>query len=343
MEKITEDISMSKFRNEIGITEKLRMISDEIPKDYHCTCKYCSSDNFIGEIYDWSINKYYSQLARNKYYFPLSKDIKKHLCPGQWQGYRWAVQNFTDSGDWTFDPTVGTGTSMIESLIHRRNAVGIELEYSSITRMNLNHIYNTIGKSVSYKTNPLGVSHLINGNARDLKKLLIDLEKRIFGTFNFRLIMNGPPYPILSGKNVSSDAPERKIFKDKNGKKVTKISNAKLEKDQSFDYQNPDNFGSKRGEEYWNFITKMYLDCIPFMVKKGKMVIIIKDLVNKKKPYLLHKKVIDNILNQTDLLKYYGWYIHKHIPRTMFMNTYPKRFPEVKIPLYQTAIVLEKI
>jgi hypothetical protein len=41
-------------------------------------------------------------------------------------------------------------------------------------------------------------------------------------------------------------------------------------------------------------------------------------------------------------LKYYGTFIHKHLPSTLFMNTYPKRYPEVKIPLYQTGTVLEK-
>jgi len=35
--------------------------------------------------------------------------------------------------------------------------------------------------------------------------------------------------------------------------------------------------------------------------------------------------------------------LHKHIPPTLFMSTYSKRFPEVKIPIYQTGIVLEKI
>ena len=86
----------------------------------------------------------------------------------------------------------------------------------------------------------------------------------------------------------------------------------------------------------------MYLDCIPHLKKNGKIVIIIKDMVQKKKAWLLHKMLIDRILERTDELKYFGCFMHKHIPTTMFMNTYPKRFPEVKIPLYQAGIVLRK-
>jgi hypothetical protein len=54
--------------------------------------------------------------------------------------------------------------------------------------------------------------------------------------------------------------------------------------------------------------------------------------------------VIDEILGATDELKYYGSFIHKHIPQTVFMLSYPKQNPSAsQIPLYQTGIVLEKI
>ena len=43
-------------------------------------------------------------------------------------------------------------------------------------------------------------------------------------------------------------------------------------------------------------------------------------------------------------VKPYGTFIHKHLPYTLFMNTYPKTYPEAgQIPLYQTGTVLEKI
>jgi hypothetical protein len=41
-------------------------------------------------------------------------------------------------------------------------------------------------------------------------------------------------------------------------------------------------------------------------------------------------------------MEHYGFFLHKHIPTTMFINTYTKRFPDIKIPLYQAGIVLRK-
>jgi len=38
----------------------------------------------------------------------------------------------------------------------------------------------------------------------------------------------------------------------------------------------------------------------------------------------------------------YGYFIHKHIPETFFMRTYPKQFPEVTIPKYQVGYILKK-
>ena len=42
-------------------------------------------------------------------------------------------------------------------------------------------------------------------------------------------------------------------------------------------------------------------------------------------------------------VKPYGTFVHKHLPYTLFMNTYPKQHPDAQqIPLYQTGTVLEK-
>ena len=41
-------------------------------------------------------------------------------------------------------------------------------------------------------------------------------------------------------------------------------------------------------------------------------------------------------LNNPDM-KYYGSFIHKHLPYTYFMRTYPKRYPEVRLPYYQNG------
>jgi hypothetical protein len=60
------------------------------------------------------------------------------------------------------------------------------------------------------------------------------------------LIINGTPYPKLSGK--SSDAPERK--------------NLKTGQDNSFDYMHQDNIGLTKGGVWENLINTMYTKAI---------------------------------------------------------------------------------
>jgi len=308
----------NQFDQNIEIKEKL-LHRDQIPENYHCKCSYCR-DNFLGEIYNTQINKYYSQLARNNYYNPKAD---KHIAPGHFLGYRWAIQKFTQEGDWVFDPTTGTGTAIVESINNDRNGIGIELEFPEISKSNIDFQYKRMIEPAK------GKSLFIQGDARNLSQIL---EEQGIKKNQISLVINGTPYPRISS-SYSSDAPQRTL-RIKDGVKSEK----------TFNYQNKENFGLQNGDEFWDLIRKMYLDCIPFMKKRGKMVILIKDMVKDKKPFLLHKMVIDEVLNNTKSLKYYGSFIHKHIPQTVFMLSYPKQFPEAElIPLYQTGIVLEKI
>jgi hypothetical protein len=274
----------------------------------------------LGEIYNTKIDKYYSQLARKNYYNP---NVDKHIAPGHFLGYRWAIQQFTQEGEWVFDPTVGTGTAIVESINLNRNGIGIELEFPQIAKKNIDYQYKRMIEPA------LGKNIFMQGDARDLNYILKNSKVK---ENSISLVINGTPYPRISS-TFSSDAPQRNL-KIKDGIKTEK----------TFNYEKEENFGLKKGEEFWSLIRKMYLDCIPFMKKGAKMVILIKDMVQDKKPYLLHKLVIEEILNNTNKLQYYGSYIHKHIPQTVFMLSYPKQFPDAEqIPLYQTGIVLEKI
>jgi hypothetical protein len=308
----------NQYDSNVDITEIL-LSRNTIPPDYHCTCEYCRT-NFLGEIYNTGIDKYYSQLARNNYYNPSAK---KHIAPGHFLGYRWAIQNFTKEGDWVFDPTVGTGTAIVESINHGRNGIGIELEFPQISLANIKHQYKRL-------TDPAtGKNIFEHGDARNLSDIL---GRNGVKKDQISLVLNGTPYPRMAS-GYSSDAPQRTL-RIKDGVKTEK----------TFNYQNDENFGLQKGEEFWDLIRTMYIECIPFMSKGSKMVILIKDMVQGGSPYLLHKMVIDEILKSTDELKYYGSFIHKHIPQTVFMLSYPKQNPKAsQIPLYQTGIVLEKI
>lgn len=301
----------------VDITEVLST-RPTIPSDYHCTCEYCRT-NFLGEIYNVSINKYYSQKAREHYYPPV---VDKHLAPGHFLGYRWAIQQFTTAGDMILDPTVGTGTAIVEAINHGRHGIGIELEYPEIARRNIAHQYKRL-------IDPAKGKHILI--AGDARHLATELAAHRVSPGSVDLVLNGTPYPKLHS-SYSSDAPQRTL-RIKNGIKTEK----------TFNYENPDNFGLQKGEAFWSLIRDMYRDCETFMKPGAKMVILIKDMVQGGTPYLLHKLVIDEILTACPSLSLYGSYIHKHIPQTVFMLSYPKQHPSAaQIPLYQTGIVLQK-
>ena len=180
-----------------GITDQLYHRS-EIPEDYHCSCDLCTK-NFLGEIFHVPTNEYYTQLSRKKYYFPDVKPeggFDTHICPGHWSGYRWAIQNLSEPGDMVYDPTVGTGTAIVEAINSGRNGVGIELEFPQITKRSVDVQYE--------RGTAKGVGTVIQGDARDQIELL---EQNGFEGECMDLIITGSPYPVLGGRQ--SDAPER--------------------------------------------------------------------------------------------------------------------------------------
>ena len=302
----------SKYCNHIEVDHKVQS-REFIPSDYHCQCDYCR--NFMGEIFNNDEGKHYSNRIRKNYYVDEAGD---HLDAGHIIGYRWAIQNLCPEGGVVLDPTIGTGTAIVEAINNGRDAIGIELEYPEITEKN---IENQIANNPNTKNR----KHWFRqGNA-----IFIDEYLNEWGFEENKgvdLIVNGTPYPKLSGR--SSDAPERK--------------NLKTGEDKSFDYYHEENIGITKGDEYWDLVRTMYTKSIKFLKPGGYFVILIKDLVQNKKPYLLHKQIIDVVLDSNPDMESYGFFLHSHSPTTMFQNTYGKRFANVQIPWYQTGIVLRK-
>lgn len=297
----------------VGITDKLYHRMD-MPEDYHG--KDIVIGEWLGEVYHTPTDQYYTQSTRRQYYYPEEKPeggFDKHICPGHWSGYRWAVQNFTKPGDYILDPTVGTGTAVVEAINHGRNAIGIELEFSEITK-------RTIQVQYDRKENPAtGVGTIIEGDARDLEEHV--------GPGEFDMVINGTPYPVLG--SGQADSPERGY-------------NSKTKGSENIYYQKDKNVGVLKGQVYWDTILDIYAAAIEKLKPGGKFITLIKDPTQNKEPYLLHQMVAEMLMANLSV-KPYGTFIHKHLPYTIFMNTYPKQWPEAKqIPLYQTGTVLEK-
>lgn len=146
-----------------------------------------------------------------------------------------------------------------------------------------------------------------------LKK--IDSLKR-----KFQLIVSGFPY------NHKADPPERKNLKTGDNK--------------TFDYSKKENPAFLSDPDYSIWMSKLIGKCYNKTRKGGYFSIIIKDPIRKKEPYLLHV-ILGEIAERIGFKPTDVW-IHRHYPPTLFMSTYNKRFPNVKIPKYQTILVMQK-
>lgn len=174
-EKVAKTAKVPKSRKTIKIEinkmeiEKVQLIKEPVPENYHCDCTFCKK--FLG-ILKRSDDTFYSKLERKKYY-----DIQNessHIAKTPLHIARWAVQQFTKEGDWVLDPTIGAGTTAVEALIQKRNVSGIELEFIKSALANAKYV-----NCWNMKFN------LRQGDARNLKKLIRQKHT---------LIINNPPY-----------------------------------------------------------------------------------------------------------------------------------------------------
>ncbi len=294
---------MAKHVIDVAPDEKINLVRTDVPSDFHGKNHFYFQKHYLGQIRH-DTGKYYSNLARRRYYHPNER--KKHLAVGQWVGYRWVIQNYSKEGDFVFDPTCGSGTTLVEAYNNKRHSAGIELEFYDVAQMNTIHqrqIRPDTGARID----------LIKGSALSLK----------FPDIQPSLVVNGPPYPILRNSNLSSD-----------------IHESTWERDVVYD--EGENLGNmKDGPVYWEALKKVYSKCFDILKPQGYLCILIKDPVRDKKPYQLSEKMAELVEQIGFVTK--ASFLHRHIPSTLFMHTYPKKFPEVQIPLYQTGMIYQKI
>lgn len=279
-----------------------------IPDDYHCACKFCT-ESTIGELRAKD-GSYYSRNERRAYYGDMEKGPGGHVAKTPLHIARWAVQRFTEEGDWVLDPTVGAGTTIVESLIQRRNAVGMEIQFKDILLDNVTKFARGSRRAV------IGI-----GDARQIDELLSKIKRR------FSLIVNNPPYSgdeHWTTYNVPTDAPE----------------NTWSSTFDAYDRRLGNIAFLKENEEYWKTFISIYSKCVDYLLPGGRFVIGVKDQMRRKEPDGLHRKFAE-VLEQVPGLEFEGTAFLNHYPRTLHLNSYPKLYG-VDPPYYQTIVVFKK-
>jgi hypothetical protein len=296
----------SKYVNEITPGEVLE-VRKKLPMDFHWR-HLRKQIPFLGEIFCVAQKKYYSALCSKKYRYKNADKSIAHLDEGHFQGYSFAIEEFTKPGDWVLDPFVGSGTAIIEAHHKGRNAVGIEIEYNELVELNLKHMMEGYPKKTRH--------NILIGDARDqIKKI-----RR-----KFPLVVMGFPYPIIAG-GITSDKPMRPKG-DPRGNQV---------------YDHVDSFGNMKLPQFLDEMVSLFGDIITKTEVGGRIVTIIKDPINNKAPFMLQKKVVDAVLENHPGLEMESFFIHHHIPETLRIRSYRKRWPEVMIPVYQVGLVLRR-
>lgn len=101
---------------------------------------------------------------------------------------RYAIEEYTEPGDWVLDPMCGIGTSLVEAVHLGRNAVGIEYErrWTDLARANV---------GLAQSQGAIGHAEIHCGDGREVASLV---DGSLVGRVG--LVITSPPYgPSLHG------------------------------------------------------------------------------------------------------------------------------------------------
>ncbi len=293
----------------------VNLVEGPLPEDYHCRCRFCSVS--IGELRPPD-GTYYSRLERRGYYHPSESGKSGHAAKTPLHLARWAVQRFTRPGDWVLDPTIGAGTTAVESLVQGRCAAGMELQYREILSANLGlHATATRLAVVGF------------GDARNLGRFLRDADVP-----RPTLVVNNPPYSgdehwtTLKYSSAGDAEVERKSS-------IGQWSDRKM-----YDQTLPNLAFLREGDEYWATMARVYSAAADHLLPGGHFVVGVKDMMRAKAPFMLHRMLCE-LLEGLGGLEFVGTAALRHHPATLQLNTYGK-IHGVEPPKYQTISVFQK-
>lgn len=313
----------------MAAADPVNVVRGKLPSDYHCACDYCSK--YLGELRP-ADGSYYSRLERRKYYHPSEKGDKGHIAKTPLHVARWAIQNYSEEGDWVLDPTIGAGTTAVEAITQRRSVAGMELEYGRILEANITKALEGAPKSVK--------AEIGAGDARNIEAFLDGLaaaaRKAKKKPIQFALMVNNPPYigdismpsPSKEGRGIEFRDKETRFDYDESLPNIAFLGK-----------------GGKEKPEYWATMRSIYAVGIERLKPGGHVVIGIKDQMRSWKSDQLHKRFCKMLDDQMGL-EFAGTALLRHHPGTLAMNTYANKKGNVDhVPpaFYQTINVFRKI
>jgi DNA modification methylase len=273
-----------------------------LPVDYHCDCHYCKK--FLGTLVRSDGSKY-NKNDRRKYYS------------------RAEIAAVNEEAGHLAKTPLHVARWAIQQYSKPKDWVLDPTMGSGSTAVEaLNHNRNVAGVEIQFidviksnidENNPHNRDYKIwHGDARQIGKMLKELRKK------FSLIINNPPY---SGDESQKGLGDHRTYK--------------------YDEQYENLAFLREKDEYYDTMARIYEDACRWLKPGGHLVIGVKDMIRDKKPYMLHK-FLNSVIELIPGMEFVGVALLPHYPTTLFQNTYNIRFPDVKVPMYQTISVFKK-
>lgn len=265
----------------------------------------CATDwlNFTTSVFE----TFYSTSGKDSF----AHEIRKiHPSPKPPQLMKEIIEFFTKENELVFDYFMGVGGTLLGAGLCNRNAVGIDLNQNYIDA------YKTAAKEIGVKEFPAVCGDCLEVLSDENKmKELLHGEKITF-------VLIDPPYGnMMSKEKTGADI-------DIYGNVATPFTNDKRD------------FGNMNTNDFYDLLKHSVELVLPYVKKRGYVVIFIKDLQPaKKETNLLHANIIQK-LNEIPDLYYKGLKIWADKSAKLFPYGYPFSF--VANQIHQYILVFRK-
>lgn len=300
---VVENIDKAKI---IGNSKKTVILADGRKYQLNNTLNHMSGGEwtyFINSV----INTAYKTSGEDSF---AHKIRKIHPTPKPPQLMRDIIQFFTKENELVFDYFMGVGGTLLGAGVCGRRAIGIDLNPKYI------EAYKLAAKEINVRE-----FKCIEG---DCLEILSDRNKmnNLLNGEDISLVLLDPPYGnMMSREKTGADI---KVY----GNIATPFTNSNKD------------FGNLELDCFFDSLKKSVEKVLPYVKKKGHVVIFIKDLQpNGKNTNLLHAEIV-NKMNEIENLNYKGLKIWADQTAKLFPYGYPFSF--VANQIHQYILIFRK-